>query len=58
MSDEKLSRREAVEIMKRDYKQHIERNGGQPSSREVERWGNELGRRNDRQDSDGPKRRG
>jgi hypothetical protein len=50
-------RREAVEKIREDRANHDRNTGRLPNSREIARWANEVGRRNDRRDSEGKPRR-
>lgn len=46
-------RREAVKQLGEDYKRHLQQTGtALPNSREIEKRVADIGRRNDRQDSD------
>ena len=52
-------RREAVEKLREDRATHERKTGALPDSRKIEQWASEVGRRNDRHDSEGrnPRRR-
>jgi len=47
------ARREAVKQLQEDRKQHEQKTGtALPDSRKIEQWGADVGRRNDRKDSE------